>query len=98
MVDDCIKKVLLNAFPFRTQQQFLRIIEQGEVKCMRLFPCQIRLMKDIQIKCGDKEINCYSCLSDYLQSMTCSKKEYFVCAERATFCDQNGMKCPTLKK
>lgn len=96
MVDDCVKEVLKNALPFQTQQQFLRQIEQGKEKSLLLLPCQMRMLKCTLIKYDNKEISCYEYLIHYLQSMTCSDKEKFVCAERCNYCNQYGTQCPTL--
>lgn len=96
MVDDLVETVLLKVMPHRTQQQFLRHIEQGKAKSLHLLPCQIRMLKNTQIKYENKEMSSYEFLLPCFQSMTFMEKERFVCIERCKFCDQYGVQCPSL--
>lgn len=101
----CIDSVLKHAMPTQTRQQLLCSISQSKEKVLTLLPCQERLLKEskyyIKSKEGpyeEVETNCYEQLRQYVMTMTCSKKELFICKERCDYCNEKEKDCPTIKE
>lgn len=98
-----IDSVLEHAMPFHSRQQVLCTMLQSEEKVLTLLPCQVRVLKESKYmvnpkgSCEEVETSCYEQLRQYTKTMTCSKKEVFVCKQRCDYCNENEIDCPTIK-